>query len=257
MRCFPREINYIWRHGNLSFATDELTPAHARPEVRRYIRRRFERFQHKNGGKRVIEKTCANTLRVNFVHAVFPDAFIIHIVRDGRSVAESARRCWTAKPKLGYLLEKLRWVPFSDIPYYGFRYLKFQLGRIGSAHNAQSSWGPRFAGLDELVNEKSLIEVAALQWQRCLRAASHSLSKLPSNQVHTLRYEDLVMDPIPTVAEVFDKVGADLTKECRNSVAQVVKRDNVSKWRAVLAKDEIKKVESLISEDLRLFGYEV
>ena len=95
--CFPREINYIWRHGNLDFPTDELQPENARPEVVQYIRKRFDKVRSGQGKQRVIEKTCANSLRVDFVHTIFPEAYFVHLVRDGRAVAESARRRWRAR----------------------------------------------------------------------------------------------------------------------------------------------------------------
>ncbi|HUT60609.1 MAG TPA: sulfotransferase, partial [Phycisphaerae bacterium] len=90
------EINYIWRHGNARYATDEFPPELARPRVRAYIRRAFDRLAARRGLSHVVEKTCANSLRVQFVRAVVPEARFIHIVRDGRDVAVSAVQRWTA-----------------------------------------------------------------------------------------------------------------------------------------------------------------
>ena len=64
------EINYIWRYGNKRFANDELTPGHAREPVTSYIRSAFNRIAKQHQPNYVVEKTCANTLRVPFVHTV-------------------------------------------------------------------------------------------------------------------------------------------------------------------------------------------
>lgn len=255
--CFPREINYIWRHGNANFSTDELRPEHARSEVVRYIRKRFKALSAHNDGARVIEKTCANALRVDFVHKVFPEAYIIHLVRDGRAVAESARRRWKARPELGYLLEKLRWVPLSDIPCYALRYLRYQLGRFCSYDGAESSWGPRFADIDELVKEKSLIEVCGLQWRACVRSADASMEHLPPAQVITVHYEDLVKNPIAVTHRVFGQVELSLVEQCQEHIDREVRSDYVDGWRDRLTERDLSLLMPHIESELRHHGYEV
>jgi hypothetical protein len=255
--CFPREINYIWRHGNAGYPTDELRPEHARPEVVRYIRERFNALSARHNGARVVEKTCANALRVGFVHTVFPQATIIHLIRDGCAVAESARRRWKARPELGYLLEKLRWVPLSDIPYYALRYLRYQLGRFRSDQEAESSWGPRFDGLDALVREKTLIEVCGLQWRACVRAAEAALKRLPPDQAITVRYEDLVTEPLEVTGWLFDQVNLTFTAECRDYVEREVSADYVDKWRDRLTERDLSLLMPHIEAELRRHRYEV
>lgn len=253
---FPREINYIWRHGNIDFPTDELTPEHARPEVRAFIREQFVKLSRRQGGRRVVEKTCANTLRLDFVHAVFPEAVIVHLIRDGRAVTESARRRWQARPDPGYLLEKLRWVPVTDIPYYGLRYLRYQLGRLrGTTGGAQSSWGPRFAGLDRLVAEKELVEVCAIQWQRCVRAAEASLERLPAEQTLTVRYEDLVADPAAVARCVYERAGLPFSEACAAFARETVHGGNLEKWRQRLSERELALLLPHIESELRRHGY--
>lgn len=254
---FPREINYIWRHGNIGYPTDELTPSHARPEVIDYIRNRFNQLNVRNGYRRVVEKTCANSLRVEFVHAVFPDAYIIHLVRDGRSVAESARRRWLAKPELGYLLEKARWVPMTDIPFYGLRFLRFQLGRIKSQSGSQSSWGPRFAQLDGLIQEKSLIEVCGIQWQTCVQSASKACAQLPGEQVFTVRYEDLVQEPVKVSKQIFEHVGLSFLPACEQYVRKNIHPGNLDKWRQNLTPEEQDLLSQTIEAGLMQYGYRI
>jgi len=254
---FPYEINYIWRHGNVGWPTDELLPEHARPEIVQYIRRCFQRYRSSRNALRVVEKTCANSLRVEFVKSVFPESFIIHIIRDGRAVAESARRRWQARPEAGYLLKKLRWVPPSDVPYYAARYVRHQLGRFTSRNNAQASWGPRFNGPDELVKSKSLIEVCGLQWKACVQAAESSMKRLPSELTVTLRYEDIVEAPLFVMERVFDKLKLRFASVCRDYVERNVHKNNVNKWRDGLSDHDLNLLVPHIKSELVKHGYEL
>ena len=101
------EINYIWRHGNRGFATDEFTREMADDKTAHYIRKQFQKFAAKHPGTSVVEKTCANSLRCGFIHQIFPEARFIHIMRDGRDVAASAALRWNAKLDIGYIAKKL------------------------------------------------------------------------------------------------------------------------------------------------------
>ena len=255
--CFPTEINYVWRYGNAKLQTDELKPEHARPEVIEYIRRQFNNLSKRLDSKIIVEKTCANSLRVDFIHTVLPTARIVHLVRDGRAVAESARRCWKGKPSGHYLLKKARWVPPRDIPYYAFRYMRYQLGSFSRHDAKQKSWGPRFARLDELVKARSLIEVCGIQWKVCVQAAESALQYLPSTQATTLRYEDIVKAPVKTLAKLFDHLDLEFTEACQNHVRQNIISSNLNKWREKLSREDLKLLLPHIETELKQHGYEI
>ena len=253
---FPREINYIWRYGNAGYPTDELRPEHARTEVVRYIRSRFRRFSEKHRGKRVVEKTCANALRVGYVHRIFPDADIIHLVRDGRAVAESARRRWKASPSLMYLLEKFRWVPVRSMPFYLLRYLRFQIGRLVSEQGAESSWGPRFEGIDQLVSEKSLLEVCGLQWKACVRSADDGLRELPPAQTYTIMYKDLVLETTLVIEKLFQSLGIEFAPATEAYIRERVEENHIHKWKDLLSENDLKRLMPHIREELNTWGYQ-
>jgi hypothetical protein len=255
--CFPREINYIWRHGNAGHPTDELQPEMATDRVAQYIRRRFRRFAASQGRDWLVEKTCANSLRVGFVRAVFPAARILHLIRDGRAVTESAMRCWQGRHSLGYLLEKARWVPWSDVPYYAMRYLGFQLGRIKSRERAQSSWGPRFSGMDEIVGKRPLLDVCAMQWLACVRAAREWFAAAPREDAITVRYEDIVADPVGAADKIYSWAGLDFLPECRRYAEGEVQSGHRDKWRDRLAPAQVDRVEELLGGYLTEIGYSV
>mgnify|MGYP003707167185 CR=1 FL=1 len=190
------EINLVWRHGNRDHPSDELTAAHATPEVREYIRRQFDKARRRYDGPVVVEKTCANSLRVEFVRAVKPDARYVFITRDGLDAAPSAMERWDARFDLRYTAAKARFVPPGDVPYYGVRFVANRLRRRQRlAGKVGHWWGPRPADAAELMATRSLDEICMAQWSRCVEASLRGLAGLPEDRLHHVRYEDFVARP--------------------------------------------------------------
>ena len=105
------EVNLLWRHGNRSHPSDELRVEQATPQVGSFMQQQFERIAKKYSASTVVEKTCANSLRVDFVDACVPDARFVLITRDGIDAAASAMDRWNAPFDLRYTAAKARYVP--------------------------------------------------------------------------------------------------------------------------------------------------
>src|SRR5690606_11157777 len=112
------------------YHSDELPEQLATPFVQNYIRGCFSSLQKKTGAEIVLEKTCANSLRVPFVNKVLPDARYIFIYRDGIDATGSAKQRWTAELDIPYIMQKARFVPKLDLPYYATRYLWARVYRL-------------------------------------------------------------------------------------------------------------------------------
>ncbi|MDO6462233.1 sulfotransferase [Granulosicoccaceae sp. 1_MG-2023] len=249
------EINYIWRHGNVRYPSDEIPAERATESVRRYIRAQFDKAAKNFGGDVVLEKTCANALRCDFVDAVVPDAKYIVICRDGFDAVASARHRWTAELDIPYLLKKLRYVPVSDLPYYGSRYLFNRLYLLFSRQKRLAYWGPALDDMNTLSANYSLTEICALQWQRCVQKSLGYLDGLPKGRVSKVRYEDFVSDPATHVQELAAFMGKSLTPEQAATITRRVSGRSVGKARAELSPEDLGKCRALISETLTRLGY--
>jgi len=76
----------VWERGGMGEnESHRLTAAHATPDITRQIRGWAETTGRE--ALMLVEKSPRNILRVPYVLEIFPDAKIIHIVRDGRDVA--------------------------------------------------------------------------------------------------------------------------------------------------------------------------
>ena len=80
------EAHQVWEcAGSGSNQSHRLTAEAATPEVREAIAGWFARNCQKGG--MVVEKNPRNALRVPYIRTIFPEARIVHIVRDGRDPA--------------------------------------------------------------------------------------------------------------------------------------------------------------------------
>lgn len=249
------EINYIWRHGTLRRPTDEFTADDATPAVRRYVRRAFERLAARRRAARVVEKTCANSLRVAFVERVVPEASYVVIVRDGRDAAASAMRRWTAPLDLPYLLRKARFVPWTDLPYYGLRYLGNRLYRVTSAEKRLATWGPRFAGMTEILERHGLAGVCAAQWARCVTRTAADLAPIAPERVCRVRYEEFVHRPAAGLQTIAEFLGAELPPAQAEAMTREVTDRHVGGWRRQLTGGDLERALPLLAPVLATHGY--
>jgi hypothetical protein len=249
------EINYIWRHHHATFPTDELQNSHATKQVRSFVRNVFMRLARRTDARWVVEKTCANSLRVDYVRAIFPEAKFIFLVRDGRDVVASAVKRWQAKFEPGYILKKARFVPWSDLPLYGWQFLRNRAHRILSREMRVRSWGPRFTGIDELLKTCSLPEVCAEQWRLSVDRAASSIAGVRPNYLHTVRYEDFVQRPVSEFARIAQFLRVPHTSDQRSAIVKCISTTSLGNWRSQIAAKSIDAIMSRLRPTLEKWGY--
>lgn len=251
------EINLMWRHGNRDYPSDELIASQATPKVQWYMREQFAKLGRKHSARVVVEKTCANSLRVDYVDACIPDARYLFITRDGVDAAVSAIQRWNAPFDLKYTAAKVKFVPPGDLPYYGFRFvqnrLKSHQANATSEGSVSSWWGPKLDGQQTLQAEHPLDELCMLQWKRCVDKSADSLARIPDDRVHHLSYESFVSDPRTHVSGILDFLGE--RGPVPDSAIASVSPKSVGKGRSALGPESVARLEEIAPETLARFGY--
>lgn len=249
------EINYIWRHGNIRSPSDEFVPELATSDVQRYIRRQFDWVAQHYRARTVVEKTCANSLRVEFVDQVVPGAKYLFIRRDGLDVVGSAMKRWQADMDIRYLVQKSRFVPPTDLPYYASRYFWNRVYRWLSKEKRLAFWGPQLDGMQELLERHTLEEVCALQWKRCVDAAAEAFDRMPDDRYLEIAYEDFVRTPTDEMRRITGFLGLEVDNATIKSAVHDVSDRSLGKGRQALGEELTQRLYPLIGDTLRRYGY--
>jgi lipopolysaccharide/colanic/teichoic acid biosynthesis glycosyltransferase len=252
------EINPVWRHGHFFRRDDELTAADLTPSGRRSIRRAFDKVARKNPGTRfVVEKTCANSLRLPFVDAALEGAIYIQIVRDGRDVVPSAAKRWRGKMELDsrrYFLAKARNTPPADLPLYAASFIAARLEKVFGSSGRLSQWGPRYRGIDD-DRRLPLAQICARQWAACVERSDAFLEQLARNRWLRIRYEDFVADPRANLRRILAFLDVPAGEAAIQAGTLRIRTDSVGRGRGTEAQGWTESVMPEMESALRRHGY--
>jgi len=241
---------------------DEIPADRATPAIRKFIRQQFIKFWKASGKpKYVVEKTCANTLRVPFVDAVLPEARYINLVRNGYDVVASAQKRWKGDfelPKGSYFLAKARYTPIRDLPIYGYRFLEARLKMKTKQAEHLGIWGPRFSGMSEMT-DTPLIDLCALQWAACIERSDAAYDAMAKDRVAHITYEDFMTRPKDVLRSIFDTVAptdVPMTDDVLEEAIGAIRAPSSSK-RAIVAPQLNDAVRDRLDTLMTQKGYEV
>jgi hypothetical protein len=251
------EPKYIWRYRNPRAADDVRRPEEATPAVRAYIRSKFAAFTRRRGRARFMEKTPSNCFRVPFIHAVFPDARFLHVVRDGRDVAFSARKKWSSPPAKSALWRRATSfeMPLRDVPFYAEDILRDVIGRQFRPGQAYI-WGPHFPGIREARRTHTVLETCALQWASSVQWAQEGLRQVPPQQVLTVRFEEVVGRPEASLRAILDFLDLRAAPEVLAFSRQFVDPEASQRWKEY-DPAEIEAILPIVAAPLVQLGYSV
>jgi len=250
------EINYIWRHGNVRYPTDEFTVEQATPSVRRYVQKAFDRLASRQNLGFVVEKTCANSLRVGFVDAIVPEAKYLFLVRDGRDVIASAMKRWRSYLKgVGHNMQKARYVPVTDLPYHMTRYAMNLLYRACSPDRRLAGWGPRFSGMAEMLRTRDLVEVCAVQWVRCVENSERDFGSIENRRVHRIKYEAFVDRPVEELKRICAFLEIEVAADRLQDACRPISSQSIGLWQKNLTEEQARLVFPLIQNVMHLCRY--
>lgn len=224
------EASKVWElAGHGEHNSHRLTEAHATPEVAAQIRTWFEQY---GISKRILVEKCPrNTLRIPYVRAIFPEAKIIHIVRDGRDVA-----C-------------------SMVP---------GCGGDHWSHLRPPSWQRFF------LNHRGVVR-CALTWLEAINIALDDLARTDHLQVRyedlvysprdvareVLSY--LELDDHPAVASFCEKIQNDTKGSYHAAVQGIWYRDDhsvrVGRYRENMTPEELRVINGMLEPTLQSLGY--
>jgi len=249
--AYWEEPRTIWSQGNAWRDDDALGASDLTPSIAEKIDRRFASFLATSGCRKFAEKTPGNTLRLHFIHALYPDARVIHLVRDGRAVVASMLRMLEMPPDRGRLVARLRETPLRELPAQLpllFRHLAGRMFRGGQ----RSFWGPKPPGWRTWLDLPKPVMLAR-QWRHLVETAQRDLEVFPGQQRLQLRYEELVAEPALWLEKICEVCDLDVAFD-RDALEQI-NADRIDAWRDVLDEASVAQIDDEAGDLLRSLGY--
>lgn len=198
-----------------------------------------------SSGRRYLDKAPQNSLRVDYLNDLFPDARFVFLKRDGRACVSSLITAW--KSRTGPFPGWESPAPLSIRGYNANRW-KFVM---------PPGWEEyAFGG-------RALEQVCAFQWKACNEAILASRTRIPSDRWLELTYEGFVEAPGATTAWLLDRLGLSPDEEVlayagdlNSHVVRAVEPPRPDKWREENPA-EVEAVLPMIVPTMKRLGYEL
>jgi len=210
----PSEGNNIWQ----KFITDEdesLSREQATPAARRYLHKIVQNHLRFFSKPRFLNKCPGNSVRIDFLREIFPDAVFIHLIRDGRAAAYS--------------------IMHSRLKHAG------------------SYWSVKPPGWRNLLG-LPLVEACALQWKMIVEAVLQSAAKLPPEQYLAVKYEDFVARPAEILNQVAAKCDLLWRQDRLHAITGGMENRNF-KWQTEMRAADKATLNRLLGDFMQQLGY--
>lgn len=222
----PAEAYRFWDQYAYGFSEPcrDLVRADVTPRVSKQLRTAFESMLTSERDRLLVKITAWP--RIGYLNAIFPDAKFIHILRDGRAVANS-------------LLHVNFWRGW-------FGPQGWRAGLLSPED--QASWESY---------DRSFVALAAIEWRIQMRAIDAAREALDPKRFMEVRYEEFCESPMDAYRQVLDFVELPHSPEFEQHVRAATITDMSNRWRGDLTPDQQGILDDLLREDLQRYGYDV
>jgi omega-hydroxy-beta-dihydromenaquinone-9 sulfotransferase len=222
----PAEAYSFWDHYAYGFSEPcrDLVRTDVTPRVRKNVRAALEAMLTPARDRMLIKIT--GWPRIGYLNGIFEDAKFVHILRDGRSVANS-------------LLHVNFWRGW---------------------HGPQGWRAGLLSAEDEATWEsydRSFVALAGIEWRIQMRAMDAARHALDPKLFLEVRYEELCRHPLETFRRVLDFVELPSSADFERHIEAASLRDMGDRWRGDLTPEQQAVLDELLREDLQRYGYDV
>lgn len=186
-------------------------------EQRRRLLRYVATIRRTAGSRVFISKRIANGRRVPQLLEALPKGRFVSITRDGRAVA--------------YSLSQVNWWDNSVVWWYG---------------STPQQWHEE--GRDPWV-------LCARNWVEEVRAIESAAHTVPAEQFLSLRYEELVANPVNILERIAEFAGLSPSGTWSQTIASLRYSDRNERWRTQLPSPIVHTIEDIQSQTLARYGY--
>lgn len=162
--------------------------------------------------------------RIGFLDEIFPDGLFVHLVRDGRDVANS-------------FLNYPFWQGWQGPHNWRFGKLPEDLRREWEGH------------------DRSFVALAGLCWKLLVDSVHRASRDLSPSRVREVRYEDFVSSPVEVLQQVLDHCDLEHSPGVWDELSREEIHDATGKYRRDLTSEQQKIVEQVTEPVRERYGY--
>lgn len=181
------------------------------------LRARFERIRRRAGATVFLSKRTANNRRIKLLSAIFPEARYVHLIRDGREVAQS--------------LSTVEWWDKHTVWWDGRTPIEMQNAGV-----------PR-------------LTVCARNWVRELQELHGQLATVDPSRLLLLRFEDLLSDPLQHLERILRFLGVDFPPDFSSAITSLNLHPVSPRWASQWDQQQVDCVLKEAAPMLRQLGY--
>lgn len=191
-------------------------------EIRHRYRKVVEDYLAYQGKPRYLQKHTGFA-RIRYLKSIFPEALFIHVLRDGRAIANSLINVewWSGDLKTCWWWGKMR----------NEYMLEYQKSK-----------------------NKPLI-LACIVWKTLMDLIEEESRELSNNQLLTIRYDDMIKDLPLTMKKVIQFCGLEQSEQFARHVSKTQTINMDLKWEKKLSRNDKNIINSCLERDLIKFGF--
>jgi hypothetical protein len=218
-RLISKKVSPIYANSCRNLRASDVTPE-LKQSFRTFF---FDRYRAQ--GKQVFVHKYTGWSRVEFFKEIFPEAKFIHIVRDGRAVANS-------------FLQMEWWTGYRGPE-------NWYLGSLNETQ--QSHWES---------SDRSFLVLAGLAWEILVTSIEQDAQCIGQDSVCTVRYEDFLSDPVGQIRKLSDFSDLDFHKNFENRIrASRINSGRKQAFLTDLSSSQVLELTSCIADSLSKYGY--
>lgn len=223
-RIKPGESYPFWEHHCKGFSAPyrDLVAADATARTKKHIPRTMAKILTEKRNRLLLKIT--GWPRIGFLSEVFEYARFIHVMRDGRAVANS-------------MMNVYFWQGWKGPQDWGW-------GELSRAQKEE--W-------DE--HGQSFVVLAAIQWKILMDAMERAKNAISSERLLEIRYEDLCSDPVGQVQKVSRFCDLEWTAGFEKRLEKYQLKNTNDRFKYDLTAEQQSDLEEVLGDYLSSYGY--
>lgn len=223
-RLQPGECYPFWEHHCKGFSAPyrDLVAADVTNRTKKHIPRTMAKILTEKRNRLLLKIT--GWPRIGFLSEVFEDARFIHVMRDGRAVANS-------------MLNVRFWQGWKGTWDWGW-------GELSPAQKQE--WND---------HDQSFVVLAAIQWKILMDATEEAKNTISSESFLEIRYEDLCSDPVGQLQKVTQFCELEWSADFQRRLGEYQLENANDKFKDDLTARQQSELQEVLGDYLRRYGY--